>query len=89
MIKNEAGVANNWYWIGIKLLNSNTNVLDKIKEDHRGSGIDNLCLEMFKKWLETPTASWNQLIAALESLELHNAAETVRGKVFIGINSTF
>lgn len=70
------GVATQWYSLGLQLLD-NCNILDRIKSNCEGD-IECCCNEMFKKWLETnPDASWDQLIAALNEVELITTAAQV------------
>ena len=80
IIRNEAGVANNWYTLGVELLDSNTVVLDVIKTNHQRD--DDRCSEMFKTWLEMkPDASWSQLISALTEINLQTAADNIEWKI--------
>ena len=65
-----------WRDLGLELVDSNK-VLKVIEADHPGN-IDTCCRVMFEKWLEKiPDASWSQLVAALNNIEMNTAADAV------------
>ena len=76
-MRKEGVIINNWYDIGLKLLNDYAK-LDVMEKDNPGKS-EECCTEMFKIWLErNPDASWNQLITVLEGIELNTAAKNIK-----------
>ena len=69
-------IATKWYELGLELVDSNK-ALKVIEADYRN--VNTCCRTMFEKWLEkTPNASWNQLVTALDNIEMNTAADAVR-----------
>ena len=66
-----------WRDLGLELVDSNK--ILKVIETNHPSDIDTCCRLMFEKWLEkTPDANWNQLVTALNNIEMATAADAVR-----------
>ena len=74
-------VADKWRDIGVHLLpptSVENRVLEVIAADHPHNVVD-CCKAMFHKWLETQKdTSWNQLIEALNAIELYSFASKLR-----------
>ena len=69
-------IATNWYDLGLELVHSHS--ILKVIETNHPSDVETCCCKMFQKWLErTPDASWNQLITALNNIEMKTAANAV------------
>ena len=69
-------ITTRWRDLGLELVDSNK-VLKVIETDHPND-VDTCCRVMFEKWLEkTPDASWNQLITALNNIEMNTAADAI------------
>ena len=66
------------WWIDLGLeLNVSNNDLQVIKVNNCDD-VNTCCRIMFEKWLRmTPNASWNQLIIALEAIEMNTAANAI------------
>ena len=76
-MKSEADIINNWYDIGLELLDSDNGALDVIKANYPNDN-EKCCTEIFKKWLQCrPDASWRQLAEALTSVNLNTAAHHI------------
>ena len=82
-------VADKWKDVGVHLLHPtliNSRVLEVIAADHPHS-VEGCCKSMFEKWLNTrKDASWNQLVEAIKSIELHTLASAlgdIIGKVVL------
>ena len=77
-------VADKWRDIGVHLLHPtliNNRVLEVIEADHPHS-VEGCCKSMFEKWLETQKdASWNQLVEAIKSIELHTLVSKLGGVI--------
>ena len=75
-----SAVCMKWYYLGIKLLDSNdVGELNAIKVKHP-SDLNKCCNRMFDLWLnKQPTASWNQLIEALR--QAHIELGTLANKI--------
>jgi len=70
-------IATVWYELGLELMDSNK-ILKVIETDHRND-VNTCCRIMFDKWLEkTSDASWSQLVAALDTINMKAAADAVR-----------
>ena len=70
------GVVTKWYSLGLQLLD-NSSILEWIRSNNLGD-IEGCCSDMFKKWLETkPDVNWDQLVAALNEIDLKTAASCV------------
>ena len=77
-------LAMHWYELGVELLPSNNNSLEVIKANHHND-VSTCCREMFLTWLKMkPGASWDQLVAALNEIELGSAAHAVSKKYISG-----
>ena len=65
-------VADKWKDIGVHLLHASEEdrVLEVIGANHPRN-VEECCKSMFEKWLNKEDASWNQLIEALNNIELH------------------
>ena len=80
ILRCEAGITNEWYDIGLGLLDSNIVALDEIMAKYL-SDVNKCCTEMFKKWLQhNPEANWDQLISVLSVVGLNTAAEYIKSK---------
>ena len=70
-------VASDWFHLGI-VLDSQFDKLKIIRRDHHGD-IKESCTAMLKHWLDVDkTASWDKLIAALESIQHNALAEKIK-----------
>ena len=70
----------NWYRLGLNL-NLQTHELKKIQQDHAHRGSDQQMLEMLDKWLRrTPTATWDDVVTALQQMGENRVAENIRQK---------
>jgi len=79
-------IATKWYELGLELVDSNK-ILKVIETDH--NDVNTRCRVMFEKWLElTSDASWSQLIAALDTINMKAAADAVRKLFKSGSEST-
>ena len=77
-------LAIHWYELGAELLPSKNNSLEMIKANHPND-VRTCCREMFLTWLNMkPDASWDQLVAALNEIELGSAAHAVSKKYISG-----
>ena len=69
-----------WHDLGVELLSGDdVEELDTIEAEHP-SDLSKCCTKMFNLWLrKQPSASWNQLIAALRQpdIELHTLATKI------------
>jgi len=69
-------IATKWYELGLQLVDSDK-VLKVIEADHHND-VNTCCRIMFDKWLEkTSDASWSQLVAALDTINMKAAADAV------------
>ena len=73
-------VAPRWYDLGLELLETkHERELDIIETNYRNDAVT-CCRKMFSKWLETQSgdsASWDQLIQAVKSIEVNNVANDI------------
>jgi len=70
-------IATTWYELGLELVDSNK--ILKVIETNHPNDANTCCRLMFDKWLEkTSDASWNQLVAALDAINMKAAADAVR-----------
>ena len=69
-----------WHDLGLELLEQeDEEALYQIKI-HNPNDIGGCCKEMFQLWLrKCPNATWNQLIQALEEVDLNNLAYKIEG----------
>ena len=68
-----------WYDLGLELLETkHERELDIIETNYRNDAVT-CCRKMFSKWLETQSdsASWDQLIQAVKSIEVNNVANDI------------
>ena len=83
-------VADKWRDLGVKLLHPTLieqRVLEVIAADHPHS-VENCCKSMFEKWLNTQEdASWQQLLEALQTMQLNYLAEQIENKLMAGKSS--
>ena len=83
-------VADKWRDLGVKLLHPTKieqRVLEVIAADHPHS-VENCCKSMFEKWLNTQEdASWQQLLEALQTMQLNYLAEQIENKLMAGKSS--
>ena len=56
-------IAVKWHDIGVQLLDAKC--IENIKTNHPGDSF-RCTMEMFRSWLEAPSATWNQLIKTLK-----------------------
>ena len=76
-----ANNAQTWKDLGVELLGEGSNdTLNIIKNDN--SDVRDRCSAMFQLWLDRqPTASWRQLVQALEQLKLNYLAKQIELKL--------
>ena len=68
-------LAMRWYELGVELLPNNS--MEIIEANHHND-VNVCCREMFRTWLNMkPDASWSQLVAALNEIELGSAAHAI------------
>ena len=83
-------VAHKWRDLGVKLLHPTLieqRVLEVIAADHPHS-VENCCKSMFEKWLNTQEdASWQQLLEALQTMQLNYLADQIENKLMTGKSS--
>jgi len=73
----KTGLMTKWCDLGLELLDSNTSILDAIREGHQNDA-DKCCTEMFKEWLaRKPDASWDELVTSLNNIRMNTAARDV------------
>ena len=69
-------IVTRWRDLGLELVDSNR-LLRMIEADNPNN-VKTCCRVMFEKWLEkTPDANWNQLVTALNNIEMTTAADAV------------
>ena len=69
-------ITTRWRDLGLELVDSNK-MLKVIEADHPND-ISTCCRVMFENWLDkSPNASWNQLVTALNNIEMNTAADTI------------
>ena len=77
MRSEDIDIITRWRDLGLELVDSNK--ILKVIETNHPSDVDTCCRLMFEKWLEkTPDANWNQLVTALNNIEMATAADAVR-----------
>ena len=78
-------IVTQWRDLGLELVDSNK-ILKVIEADHRNDA-STCCRVMFEKWLEMkPNANWNELVTALNNIEMNTAADAI-SKLFKSGNS--
>ena len=71
-----------WFQLGIKL-GLQVHKLNKIRQDYHGT--DQQMLQMLDLWLRrTPSASWLDVVNALEEMEENTVARNIRQKYIRG-----
>ena len=83
-------VAHKWRDLGVKLLHPTLieqRVLEVIAADHPHR-VEDCCKSMFEKWLNTQEdASWQQLLEALQTMQLNYLADQIENKLMTGKSS--
>ena len=77
------GFCTRWYDLGLQLLEerNGARILNEIECDYPNNA-SRCCIKMFEKWLQQqPRPSWNQLLTALNDINMNNAAEQIKGKL--------
>lgn len=76
----ELGKVTNWHEFGIAL-DMPGEVLNSIRSSNPNGDVGEWKSAMFQRWLDrTPTASWNDIIRALNELGYHTLAEELTSK---------
>ena len=74
------GVSSKWHDLGLELLEQEDEERLNEIECNNPNDVSKCCKEMFQLWLRKCTnATWNQLIEALNQVELNNLATTIAG----------
>jgi len=79
-------MAKKWFDLGVELIDDSVDKLNSIRNDYPSDN-EMCCSEMFQLWLrESKTASWNQLIKALNQkpINMPELAKKIQEKLFIG-----
>ena len=82
MTEDSTGFSIRWYDLGLQLLEERTNVkiLNEIENDYP-SNANRCTTKMLEKWLsQQPNASWDQLLTALNDIDMKSAAEQIKSK---------
>ena len=80
-------IATKWHELGPVLIDSYS-VIRRIEADHRND-VTTCCRVMFEKWLErTPDANWDQLVAALNEIDMKTAADVISRQLTSGSERT-
>ena len=75
-------IATKWHELGPVLIDSYS-IIRQIEADY--SDVSTRCRKMFEKWLErTPDADWDQLVAALNKIDMKTAADVISRKLKSG-----
>ena len=75
MIIGDINIATKWHELGIMLLHSYS-VIQEIEANR--NDVRTCCRIMFEKWLQMkPDASWNELVTALNYIEMKAAADFI------------
>ena len=75
-------VADNWRNLGVQLLPPYRLNLLNIMERNSPRDVVSCCNSLFEKWLEiTADATWNQLIRALQAMQLYHIAAELEQKL--------
>ena len=73
-------VSSKWHDLGLELLEQEDEESLNEIESNNPNDVRKCCKAMFQLWLRKCTkATWNQLIQALEEVELNNLATTIEG----------
>ena len=84
MTADHTGFSTSWYELGLQLLEERNSgsVLSEIEHDNPNNA-KRCCIKMFEKWLnQRPNASWDQLLTALNDINMNSAAEQIKGKMY-------
>ena len=74
-IMNIEHITTKWHELGTALVD-NYNAIIEIEANHHD--VSTCCRKMFEKWLEMkPDASWDQLVTALNNIEMKTAADVI------------
>ena len=69
-------IATKWYELGLALL-VNNGVMQEIEANNRND-VSTCCRVMFQKWLDMKLgASWDELVTALNDIEMKAAADFI------------
>ena len=69
-------IATKWHELGLVLVDSYS-VIKQIEANHRND-VSTCCRIMFEKWLDMkPGASWDELVTALNNIEMKTAADII------------
>lgn len=81
MMADITGFSTKWYDLGLQLLEecNSVKILNEIEHDCV-SNANRRCTKMFEQWLsQQPNASWDQLLGALNKINMNSAAEQIKG----------
>jgi len=79
-------IATKWHELGPVLIDSYS-IISQIEADH--NDVNTRCRVLFEKWLErTPDANWDQLIAALNEINMKTAADVISRQLKSGSECT-
>ena len=80
-------IATKWCELGPVLIDSYS-IISQIEANHRND-VTTCCRIMFEKWLErTPGANWDQLVAALNKIDMKTAADVISRQLKSGNEHT-
>ena len=80
-------IATKWRELGPVLIDSYS-IIKQIESDHHND-VCTCCRVMFEKWLErTPEADWDQLVAALNEIDMKYAADIISRQMKSGNERT-
>ena len=80
----ELTTVTDWYRLGL-YLDLKTHELDKIEQNYTNQGCDRRMLVMLALWLRsTPTATWKDVVSALQQMGENRVAENIRQKYIKG-----
>ena len=70
--------AHKWEDLGLELLDDETGITELGHIKASNPGTQQCCKAMFEKWLHRRSATWNELIAALQKVELTTLADDIK-----------
>ena len=71
-------VCTKWYDLGLELLDpKDEKELDIIGANSKAEGVRACCKNMFNKWLENESVTWDQLVKAVRKIGLKHAASEI------------
>ena len=80
----ELTTVTDWYRLGL-YLDLKTHELGKIEQNYTNQGCDRRMLVMLALWLRsTPTATWKDVVSALQQMGENRVAENIRQKYIRG-----